>query len=145
MEGGVVVDSAYFRKNVGKYYQLFNTQSLGFDNSSQVDYLLLDSTLAIGGSWIADLGTNLLAGVPVTIKGSCSIIDKGATATIAGNSYINVIKVHYLFSYNNGTTNTDFQENEIWFAKGKGFLYFKVNDVPITTTSEEETTRIQVF
>ena len=145
MEGGFVVDSSYFRKNTGKYYQLLNTQSLGFDNSALVDYLLLDSTLAISGSWIADLGTNLLGGVSVTIKASCNIIDKGATATIAGNSYINVIKVHYLFSYNNGTTNTDFQENEIWFAKGKGFIYLKVNDLPVTTTAEEETTRIQVF
>ena len=142
---GVVTDSSYYRKNAGKYYNLFNTQSLGFDNSSQVDFLLLDSNLAINGSWIADLGSNSMGGIPVTIKAACNILDKGATAIIAGNTYINVIKVHYLFSYNNGTTNTDFQENEIWFAKGKGFIYFKVNDVPVTTTAEEETTRIAVF
>lgn len=145
IENGVVLDSAYFRKNAGKYYNLLNTQSLGFDNSSQVDYLMLDSSVAINGSWIADLGSNTLGGIPVTIKASCNILDKGATVLIAGNSYTNVIKVHYLFSFNNGTTNTNFQENEIWFAKGKGFVYFKVNDVPMTTSAEEETTRIAVF
>ena len=145
VENGVVLDSAYFRKNNGKYYNNLNTASLGFDNASLVDYMLLDSSLAIGGTWISDLGTNTLGGMAVTIKANNNIIAKGATAIIAGNTYTNVIKVHYLFSYNNGTVNINFQENEIWFAKGLGFIYFKVIDVPVTTTAEEETTRIQVF
>lgn len=145
MQAGAIIDSSYYRKNVAKYYNLLNTQSLGFDNSSQVDYLLLDSSIAIGGSWIADLGANSLNTQPVSIKATIDILDKGATVTIAGNTYTSVIKVHYLFSYNNGTVNTNFQENEVWFAKGKGIIYLKVNDVPVTTTAEEETTRIQVF
>lgn len=145
MQTGAIVDSSYYRKNGSRYFNLLNTQTLGFDNSSQVDFLMLDSSVAIGGSLISDLGINALGGLNVTIKATGDILDKGATAVIAGNTYTNVIKVHYIFSYNDGSTNINFQENEIWFAKGKGFIYFKVNDLPVTTTAEEETTRIQVF
>jgi len=145
LQTGAIVDSSYFRKNGSRYYNLLNTQTLGFDNFSQVDLLLLDSSVAIGGSWISDLGNNAISGQPVTIKATSDILDKAATSTIAGNTYTNVIKVHYILSYNNGTTNINFQENEIWFSKGKGIIYLKVSDMPVTTTSEEETTRIQVF
>jgi len=145
MQSGNVVDSSYYRKNAGKYYNLQNMQALGFDNANMVDYLILDSSVAIGGSWVADLGSNAIGGMPVTVKVTCNIVDKAATAVIAGNNYSNVIKVHYVFSYNNGSASTDFQGNDIWFAKGKGIIYVKVNDIPITTSAELETTRIEVF
>ena len=142
---GVVADSSYFRKDAGKYYELQNMTALGFDNASPKDLLLLDSNLDVNGSWIADLGSNTLAGVPVTVKASCNITAKGGTAIIAGNTYTNVFKVHYMFSFNNGAADTNFRENEIWYSKGKGIIYIKVSDVPLTTSAELETTRVQVF
>ncbi len=149
LETGNPIDSSYFRKDNGKYYNLLNTASLGFNDPNRVDYMMLDSSLAANATWTSDLGSNTTtvgsATVPVNIKVVCTILEKGVSATIAGNSYSNVIKVKYVFSYNAGAGDIDFQENQIWFAKGKGFIYFKVNNIPVTVTAEEETTRIQVF
>lgn len=146
---GNPVDSSYFRKDNGKYYNLLNTGSLGFNLQNQVDYMMLDSSLAANATWTSDLGSNAITvsgvTVPINIKAVCTILEKGASATIAGNTYSNVIKVKYVFSYNSGTGDIDFQENQMWFAKGKGFIYLKVNNIPVTASAEEETTRIQVF
>lgn len=145
LNNGIAVDSSYFRKDAGKYYELQNMRALGFDNATQADILLLDSNLAVNDSWISDLGSNTMGGLPVTAKATSTIIAKAAIVVIAGNTYNNVFKVKYLFSFNSGTGDTNFQENEIWYAKGKGIIYLKVSNVPPTSSSELETTRIQVL
>jgi len=143
---GTPTDSAFHRKNGGLYYQLYN-QSYGFDNPFNTDGLLLDSNQAVNFTWTINLGANTVnnGAIPATGKIVGKIIDKGVTATIAGNTYTNIIKVTYTYSYNIGTADTDYAVEEIWYAKGKGFVNYKVNDIPVTFTDVYETTRLQIY
>lgn len=143
---GVPTDSAYHRKNGGMYYQLYD-QSYGFDNPFNTDGLLLDSSLAVNATWTINLGSNTVNGgtIPATGKIDVKIIDKGASATIAGNTYSNIIKVTYTYSYDIGSGPTIYAVEEIWYAKGKGVVNYKVNDVPVTFTDVYETTRLEIF
>lgn len=141
---GTPVDSFYHRKNGGKYYQLYKDSYI-FDSPFSVDGLLLDSTLATGASWLTNLGSNTISGAPATGLIECLMIDKGATATIAGITYTNVIKMTYTFNYNLGAGNIVFGLEEVWYAKGNGIIYDSISDIPTTFTDVIETTRIQIF
>ncbi len=141
---GVPTDSALHRKNGGLYYQLFD-QAYGFDNAFNAEGLLLDSSLAVNATWNINLGNNLVNGIAATGKINVLITGKNATATIAGNAYTNIIKVTYTYNYNTGTTDTPYAVEEIWYARGKGVVYYKVNDLPVTFTDVYETTRTQIF
>ncbi len=142
---GIPVDSFYHRKNGSKYYQLYNGDYGIFDNPFSKDGLILDSSLAVNATWTITLGSNTVSGIPVNVKINCQILAKDATATVAGTNYSKIIKVKYSYIGNLGTGDTVFAEEERWYAKGFGLIYDKINDVPVTTVSELETTRIQVF
>jgi hypothetical protein len=106
---------------------------------------LLDSSLTTNSTWNINLGNNTINGTSATGLIIAKIIDKGATATIQGNSYTNIIKVTYTYNYNLGPGNVIYAVEEIWYAKGKGVVYYKINDVPVTITEVYETTRVQIF
>ena len=142
---GNPVDSFYHHKNGGMYYQLYNGNYGIFDNPFNKDGLILDSSLAVNATWTIALGTNTVSGIPVTVKINCQIIAKGTTASVAGNNYSNIIKVKYSYVGNIGLGDTIYAEEERWYARGFGLIYDKLNDVPVTTTTELETTRIQIF
>jgi hypothetical protein len=142
---GVPTDSIFQRKNGGMYYQLYDGDYGIFDNPFNKDGLILDSSLAVNASWTITLGNNTVGGLPVSVKINCQIIEKNATATIAGNNYTNIIKVKYSYVGNVGLGDIVFAEEERWYARGFGLIYDKINDVPVTTTTELETTRIQIF
>ncbi|MBP9099015.1 MAG: hypothetical protein KBF74_09390, partial [Ferruginibacter sp.] len=143
-ENGIAVDSFLHRKNGGLYFQLFDN-AYGFDNPFNAAGLLLDSSQAVNSTWAITLGSNTISNVPATGKINCKIIEKGATATIAGNSYTDIIKVTYTYIYNAGAGDNSYALEEIWYAKGKGVVYYKYNDQPVTTTEVYETTRLQIF
>ena len=143
-ENGTPVDSFFHRKNGGLYYQLYDDK-YGFDNPFNAEGLLLDSSLAVNSNWVINLGSNFISTVAVTGKINCKIIEKGATATIAGNSYTDIIKVTYTYVYNAGAADNPYAVEEIWYAKGKGIVYYKVNDLPVSFTDIYETTRLQVY
>jgi len=142
---GNPVDSFYHRKNGGMYYQLYDGDYGIFDNPFNKDGLILDSSLAVNATWTITLGSNTVSGIPVNVKIDCQIIAKGATASIAGNNYSNIIKVKYSYMGDIGAGYMIYAEEERWYAKGFGLIYDKINDVPVTTTTVLETTRIQIF
>lgn len=142
---GNPTDSVFNRKNGGMYYQLYEGDFGIFDNPFNVDGLILDSSLATNATWTITLGTNTVGGFPVNVKINCQILAKNASATIAGNSYTNIIKVKYSYVGNLGLGDIVYAEEERWYARGFGLVYDKINDVPVTTTTELETTRIQIF
>jgi len=142
---GNPTDSVFNRKNGGLYYQLYEGDFGIFDNPFNVDGLILDSSLATNATWTITLGTNTVGGFPVNVKINCQILARNASATIAGNSYTNIIKVKYSYIGNLGLGDIVYAEEERWYARGFGLVYDKINDVPVTTTTELETTRIQIF
>ena len=144
LDNGTPTDTILHRKNGGIYYQLYN-QSYGFDNNFNVEGILLDSTLATNATWTINLGANTAGGFPATGKIGVHILAKGATATIAGNSYSNIIKVKYTYIYNLGTGDTPYASEEIWYAKGKGMVRYHFEDIPLTIAVTYEATRVQVF
>jgi hypothetical protein len=141
---GVPVDSLYMRKNGGMYYELFNG-NYDFDDAFNVDGLILDSNLSVNATWIINLGNNTLGGVPGTGKITCTILEKGSTATIAGNNYVNIIKVRQRYSYNIGAGDVDNLNEEIWYAKGKGIVYYNGTGLLGGPNIVTETTRVQIF
>lgn len=146
---GTPTDSFFHRKNGGLYYQYFVNDPFGFfDLPINKDVLILDSTKAVNGTWTVDFGPNTALGgilVFLDVKFDAKILAKGSTATIAGNSYSNVIKVKFTYSGDIGGGPMVFAEEEFWYAKGLGLIYDKQNDVPVTTTIEYVTKRIQIF
>jgi len=142
---GNPVDSFYHHKNGGLYYQLYNGDYGIFDNPFNKDGLILDSSLAVNATWPITLGPNTAGGIPVNVKINCLVLAKNATATIAGNSYSQIIKVKYSYMGDIGLGYVVYAEEERWYAKGFGLIYDKFNDVPVTTTTELLTTRIQIF
>jgi hypothetical protein len=119
--------------------------SYGFGSPFNVDGLLLDSSQAINITWDIVLGNNTYNGLPASGLILAKIIEKGGTAVIAGNTYNNVIKVIYTYQYNIGSGNVDYSVEEVWYAKGKGVIYDKINDLPVTATDVYETSRVQIF
>ena len=142
---GTPVDSFFHHKNGGLYYQLYDGDYGIFDVPFNKDGLILDSTKAVGGTWTITLGTNTVGGFPVNVKIDCQILARNFSATVAGNNYTQIIKVKYNYMGDIGAGYTLFGEEERWYAKGFGLIYDKTNDVPVTTTTELETTRIQIF
>jgi hypothetical protein len=144
-ELGIPVDSFYHHKNAGLYYQLYEGDFGIFDTPFSKDGLILDSSLAVNATWTIILGPNTVGGFPVNVKINCQILAKNAIATVAGTNYTNIIKVKYSYIGNYGLGDIVYAEEERWYAKGFGLIYDKINDVPVTTTTELETTRIQIF
>ncbi len=146
MANFTAVDSTLHRKTVGKYYEYIYDNYQGmYDFPINAEVLLLDSTVALNGTWTIALPPNARGGVPVNIKIDAQIIAKGATVTVANNVYNNVIKVKFTYSMDPGTGFTAYKEEEFWYARGLGLLYDKKNDLPVTTTVTRLTKRIQVF
>jgi hypothetical protein len=142
---GVHLDSFYYRKSGSKYYHIYD-DNYYFDGGFNTEGLILDSALAVGANWIILLGNDTWGGQPAIGSIKATILAKGVTATIAGNSYNNIIKVEYIFRHNiSGAGDVDYDRWELWFAKGIGEIYAKYNLIPLTTISEEEVTRTQVY
>lgn len=144
LDNGTPIDTVLHRKNGGMYYQLYN-QDYGFDNKFNVEGLLLDSNLATNATWTISLGSNTVLGQPATGKISAQILQKGAAATIAGNSYTNIIKVRYTYIYNDGTSDLSYAQEEIWYAKGKGIIHYEFRDLLVMYSVIYEASRIQIF
>ncbi len=144
LDNGTPTDSSLHRKSGSNYYE-YIYQDYGFDNPINKEVLLLDSNLAVNATWTNNLGNNFIGGAPVAVKINCTILAKGATASISSISYTNITKVKYSYVINLGTGDMVVLEDEIWYAKGKGNIYSKTNDVPVTQTDIYEATRIQIY
>lgn len=142
---GNPVDSFFHHKNGGLYYQLYEGDFGIFDNPFSKDGLILDSSRAVNYTWTITLGSNTVGGIPVNVKINCQILAKDVSATVFGIPYTKIIKVKYSYMGDLGLGYTLYAEEERWYAKGFGLIYDKFNDVPVTTTTETETTRIQIF
>ncbi|MEO6406314.1 MAG: hypothetical protein ABIY51_07870 [Ferruginibacter sp.] len=115
------------------------------DNPVNKEVIVLDSSLATNATWTTNFAPNTIGGAPVTVKITALILAKGATATVSSISYSNIIKVKYTYIINFGAGDTPVGEEEIWYAKGKGNIYSKSNDVPVTQTDITEATRVQIL
>ena len=143
-EGTGDLDSFYYRKNNGKYF-MYHDDSYGLDNPINKDGQILDSSLAVNAVWNVDLGNNAYNGIPGSLKYEGKILEKNASATIASVAYTKIIKVQLTFKVViTGFPAQDILKQTIWFAKGKGVIYQKVDTVPPGTAEEIITKNIYV-
>ena len=136
-------DSSLYRKSNGRYYEYF-TYSYGLDNPFNTDGMILDSNLNVNDTWTVDLGSNSVGGQALEMSMIGKVLEKNATATLAGTTYDRIIKVVHTYVIHVNGQDIPALENTLWFAKGKGIVYQKLNDLPVTSTQEIVTSRVYI-
>ena len=145
-DGSGLMDSTYHRKGAGKYYEYIYNDFGVFDNPVNQELLLIDSTLAANGTWSTSFLGNTIGGSSADLRIDAKIIAKGLTKVVAGNTYTNVIEVRFTYYLNfMGFGYQHVADEEFFYAKGKGLIDDIQTDFPVTTTTEYQTTRVQIF
>lgn len=144
-ENGTVIDSVPSRKQDARAYQYFTTDLGGglLDNIS-AEVQILDTSLNAGATWNGNLGSGTTPLGNVTVTYNANIVERGVQAVVAGNSYSSVIKVHFSYAVDPGTGPTEALTQDIWFARGTGIIYNKVQ-VTGSAADEDELVRAQIF
>ena len=144
-DNGTVIDSIPSRKLDAKAFQYFTTNLGGtLLNNISAEVQILDTSLNAGATWSGNLGSGTTPLGNVTVTYNANIVERGVQAVVAGNSYSSVIKVHFSYSADAGTGPTEAVSQDIWFARGKGIIYNKVQVVGSAAT-ENELVRAQIF
>jgi hypothetical protein len=133
-------DSGYFRKGGGRYYEYVQADDVvfPFDNPVGFEYIFLDENVAVGGSWEKTIpGT--INGNAIDGKYKTTILAKGASVTVNGTTYQNVIKVNTEVRLGVAL----FGSIENWYAKDYGLIWFTSQSTGAPTTVF--VTRLQVF
>ncbi len=130
-------DTLYYRKTgTGLYYQYFTDSAnyFNFDKPTGFEFVMLDTTKAVGAVFNATAVPGTIQGTALTAKIDGKITEKNVTVTVSGKQYINVIKVQNSFySVVQGNTVEAFRIEQ-WFAKGIGVIkYLEYHTAPFTT------------
>ncbi len=143
---GIPKDSSFHRSSSGKYYKYYYNNLGIFDNPINTEILLLDSVVALNGTWSLALPPNSVSGLPVNARIDAKVIARGATAVVFGNSYANIIKVQFTYMVDIGIGFNAAATEEFWYSKGYGLIDDKmVTTVPVPATIEYIAKRIQIF
>jgi len=145
---GNPTDSFFNRKNGGLYYQYIDGNLGVLDNSINKEYLVLDSTKLVAQNWTSNnLGPNSAMGFIITdIRIKATIIAKGATFTVNGITYTNVIEVDYAYEVTIlGLGNLPIANEKRRYAKGIGVIYSSIQNLIAPATIQNELTRSQIF
>lgn len=118
------------------------------DNSINKEYLVLDSTKLVGQNWTSNnLGPNSAMGFIITdIRIKATLIAKGATFTVNGITYTNVIEVDYAYEVTIlGLGNLPIANEKRRYAKGIGVIYSSIQNLIAPAIIQNELTRSQIF
>ncbi len=142
-QSGATVDSFYFRKPGGDYYQYIDfSRFFGFDQYVGSEFIFLKDNVGVGQTWSTPNISGTIAGNPVTGHVEMKITDKAVPVnSIPGFNFPDVIKVEYQF-FITGVTNPVLTQ-ERWFAKNTGEIYFSSNNG--TTNTIYQVSTYQVF
>ena len=131
------------------YYQFIDSDLGVLDNPINKEYMVLDSTKSVNDFWFSqNLGPNSTGGGTIPISSiviRAEITAKALTQTVQGITYNNIIEVTYNYTVTILGVPTLVATEKRWYAKGFGLIYDKIIDVQTSTTTELETTRIQIF
>ena len=123
-----VIDSFYYRKPGGDYYQYINFQKLfGFDQYVGGEFIFLKDNVAVTQTWNSPTISGTISGMATSGYAKMTILAKNVPVTsIAGFNFPDVIKVKYEY-FMSGTSNPLIIQ-ERWFAKNTGEIYFGSNN-----------------
>lgn len=126
------LDSLYYRKGGGLYYENFNVQSLlgAPGTPPDVEYKFLDANVAAGTSWQSPNFTLTDQGVTYTVFIKMTLTEKATTPTTSGIvTSSDVLKVNYEYNASAaGSPSVVFFKEVRWFAKNIGLIYNSFED-----------------
>ena len=119
---GSPIDSIFYRKPGGDYYQYMNyTSLLGFDNDVSGEFIFLKDNVPAGTTWNSPTISGTISGIPITGFAKMTILEKAVPVTIGSFNFPDVIKVKY--EYFLAGIPTPAITMERWFAKNIGEIY----------------------
>lgn len=127
-DGNGITYNGFYRKSGTDYFQYFDN---GATSNSFADLngelTLLKQANAVGAKWTSNLVTN---GSAYKVRVDSKITEKNVTATVAGTSFSNVIKVsnEYYIELPGAGFKLAYTDN-CWYAKGIGLIYNNLKDV----------------
>ena len=123
-----IVDSFYYRKPGGDYYQYIDFSKLfGFDQYVGSEFIFLKDNVGVGQTWSTPNINGTIGGNAVSGHVEMEITDKAVPVTsIPGFSFPDVIKVQYQYFISGNATPVLTQVR--WFAKNTGEIYFSSNN-----------------
>ena len=136
------LDSEYYRKPGGDYYQYVNyTNVVPFDGSVEGEFIFLKDNVAAGTTWVSPTISGTIGPLPVSAFIKMTILEKGVAVTIGSFNFQDVIKVQYEY-FITGDPNP-VETDERWFAKNVGEIHDSFSDG--TTTNSFDIIDYQVF
>ena len=123
-----IVDSFYYRKPGGDYYQYIDFSKLfGFDQYVGSEFIFLKDNVGAGQTWSTPNINGTIGGNAVSGHAEMTITDKAVPVTsIPGFDFPDVIKVQYQYFITGNPTPVLTQVR--WFAKNTGEIYFSSNN-----------------
>ena len=140
----------YFRKGGGVYYEYYSDSDnyFGFDVAQHFEFIFLKDNVPVNTTWSSGTVSGTINnGTPLTARVDCMILETGASVTVGGIPYTNVIKVrNSYFGGLNGATPTEAYRIEQWFAKGVGLVRYQESIAPdfATATTVQNTFKYYV-
>lgn len=116
------VDSFYYRKPGGDYYQYINYSTyFGFDKPTLGEFIFLKDNVAAGTTWQSPTVSGTLSGFPVSVYAKMTLLEKAVPVNLGGFPFPDVIKVKYEFFIAGSPISVYTMER--WFAKNSGEIY----------------------
>jgi hypothetical protein len=123
-DDGSDLDTGYYRKGNGIYYEYLTADQNPFEfilaNPGAFENIILKDNVAANSTWETTITGTSGAGQSVTCKIKSTLTEKAASVTVAGTTYLDVLKVKAEYQVTLlGTTQT-ITTLESWYGKGKG-------------------------
>lgn len=130
---GQALDSAYYRKPGGDYYQYVNYSNyFPFDQSVTGEFIFLKDNVTAGTTWVSPTINGTVSSVPVSGYIKMTLLSKAIPVTVGSFNFPDVIQVKYEYFVNGvpGALETD----QRWFAKNVGEIYHSSSNGTVTYT-----------
>ncbi|MEO8763297.1 MAG: hypothetical protein ABI416_03380 [Ginsengibacter sp.] len=120
--GGPAVDSLYYRKPGGDYYQYVDySDVLSFDAPVAGEFIFLKDNVAAGATWSSPTVSGTVLGSPVSAYITMTVLEKSVPVTIGTINFPDVIKVRYEYFVTG--ISLPLETDERWFAKNVGEIH----------------------
>jgi hypothetical protein len=139
---GTAIDSFYYRKPGGDYYEFMNyTRLLGLDNDVSGEFIFLKDNVEAGTTWNSPTISGTISGTPISGYAKMTLLEKAVPITVGPYNFPDVIKVKYEYFFDGASNATITIER--WFAKNIGEIYDRYSKGVLVNVNQIE--EYQVF
>ena len=138
----LAVDSFYYRKPGGDYYQYVNySDYIPFDTKVTGEFIFLKDNVPNATTWSSPNVSSTIGGIPVTAFIKMTILAKAVPKTIGTFNFPDVIQVKYEYFLTGSPVAV--KTDERWFAKNVGEIHDSIDNG--TGTQVFDIANFQVF